>query len=63
MNDGVESRSFARLRSVFRAVFDDESLDLSEATVLGTVAGWDRARHLEPDRCDRAKVRRQIHNA
>jgi acyl carrier protein len=49
VNERADSsqRSFARLQAVFRAVFDDESMDVSEATSLGTVAGWDQARHLD----------------
>ena len=28
-------------------MFDDESVEVSESTSLGTIAGWDQARHLE----------------
>jgi acyl carrier protein len=42
-----KQRSFARLQAVFRAVFDSESLNLSEETPMGSVAGWNSARHLD----------------
>ena len=49
MTERSDSRqwSLARIQAVFRAVFDDESMEVSEATSLGTIAGWDQARHLD----------------
>jgi acyl carrier protein len=40
-------RTFIRLQGVFRSVFDDESMAITETTSLATIPGWDQATHLE----------------
>lgn len=36
-----------RLAEVFREVFDDESLEISDATVAADVADWDSLNHVK----------------
>ena len=37
---------FAKLMEVFRDVFDDESLTVSDETTAADVDGWDSLRHI-----------------
>ena len=49
MTDSIDSRQrcVERVQAVFRTVFDDDAIVVSESTSLGEVPGWDPASHLD----------------
>jgi acyl carrier protein len=47
MSDPTRAEVLAKLQDVFRSVFGDDSLQLSEATTAADIAGWDSLQQIK----------------